>query len=133
MQLLMLRALGVQGALRTLADAWPMEHTGEHLGIACSDALTGKLSCNMGILHLENRALSASLDCRCPVDADLDALVETIRAHLPGFQLDRPRLTPAHHVPADSELVQQLLAAYHEETGLPAEAQSTGGGTYAKC
>ena len=25
-----------------------------------------------------------------------------------------------------------LLAAYHEETGLPAEAYATGGGTYAK-
>ena len=25
-----------------------------------------------------------------------------------------------------------LLAAYHEETGLPAKALSTGGGTYAK-
>ena len=37
-----------------------------------------------------------------------------------------------HHVPAEGELVSSLLAAYHEETGLPAEACSTGGGTYAK-
>ena len=35
-------------------------------------------------------------------------------------------------MPADSELVTSLLAAYHEETGLPAVAESTGGGTYAK-
>ena len=38
-----------------------------------------------------------------------------------------------HHVPAESELVSGLLAAYHEETGLPADPQFTGGGTYAKC
>ena len=38
----------------------------------------------------------------------------------------------AHHVPADSELVTQLLAAYEEESGLPGEAVATGGGTYAK-
>jgi hypothetical protein len=37
-----------------------------------------------------------------------------------------------HHVPADSELVTALLAAYTEETGTPAEPMSTGGGTYAK-
>ena len=35
-------------------------------------------------------------------------------------------------MPAESELVSQLLAAYHEETGLPAYPTATGGGTYAK-
>ena len=35
-------------------------------------------------------------------------------------------------MPVDSELVTALLAAYHEETGLPAIPESTGGGTYAK-
>ena len=37
-----------------------------------------------------------------------------------------------HHVPAESELVRGLLAAYEEESGLKGEAMSTGGGTYAK-
>ena len=35
-------------------------------------------------------------------------------------------------MPADSELVTQLLAAYEEETGLKGETIATGGGTYAK-
>ena len=35
-------------------------------------------------------------------------------------------------MPAESELVTALLGAYHEETGLPAHPQATGGGTYAK-
>ena len=35
-------------------------------------------------------------------------------------------------MPADSELVKSLLAAYEEETGLKGEPMSTGGGTYAK-
>ena len=33
----------------------------------------------------------------------------------------------------NSRLIQCLLDAYHEETGLPRECLATGGGTYAKC
>ena len=132
MMLLLLRELGAAGALRTLADAYPMEYTGEHLGIACEDELSGHLTCNMGILRIEDGVLCASLDCRCPVNADLAQLTAAIRAHLPGFTLEGLSTTAPHHVPADSELVTALLAAYHEETGLPAIPESTGGGTYAK-
>ena len=35
-------------------------------------------------------------------------------------------------MPAESELVRSLLAAYEEETGWKGEPMSTGGGTYAK-
>ena len=132
MLLLLLRELGAEGALRTLADAYPMEYDGAHLGIACRDEVSGALTCNMGILRTEGGELVASLDCRCPVSADLDALTAAIRAHLPGFRLEGLSTTAAHHVPADSELVRALLDAYHEETGLPAIPESTGGGTYAK-
>ena len=45
--------------------------------------------------------------------------------------LFRSRKAP-HHVPADSELVTALLAAYEEESGLPGKCIATGGGTYAK-
>ena len=53
-------------------------------------------------------------------------------AHLPGITLERYSTTAPHHVPEDSELVSSLLAAYTEETGAPARAEFTGGGTYAK-
>lgn len=132
MMLLLLRELGVQGAFRTLADAVGMEHDGASLGCACADKLSGPLTCNMGILHLDDGVITASLDMRCPVDADLDAIEAAARAHLPGFAFSQVEKKPPHHVPADSELVSSLLAAYQEETGLPAEPQSTGGGTYAK-
>ena len=132
MMLILLRELGAQGSLKTLADAYPLEQDGACLGIKCADDISGALTCNIGILRLEEGTLSASIDCRCPVKADLNSLVESIRAHLPGFRLTDVSMTPPHHVPADSELVTSLLAAYHEETGLPAVAESTGGGTYAK-
>ncbi len=132
MMLLLLRELGVEGAFRTLADVVGMESDGKSLGCACEDEVSGALTCNMGILHLENGVITATLDMRCPVKADLQAIEAAAKAHLPGFTFVEAATKAPHHVPADTELVSNLLAAYHEETGLPAEAQSTGGGTYAK-
>ncbi len=132
MMLLLLRELGVEGALLTLANAVGMEHDGASLGCACQDAVSGPLTCNMGILHLDNGALTATLDMRVPVTADLDALEKNAKAALPGFTFPWVEKKEPHHVPAESELVTALLAAYTEETGEAAAPQSTGGGTYAK-
>ena len=132
MMLILLRELGVRGDLKTLADGYPMEHDGKSLGCQCADELSGPLTCNMGILHIENGGFYATLDDRCPVKADLDALEAATRAHLPGIEVETIERKVAHHVPAESELVTALLGAYYEETGLPAIPESTGGGTYAK-
>lgn len=132
MMLLLLKELGAEGALLTLANAYGMESNGASLGCACQDEVSGALTCNMGILHIENGQVTASLDMRVPVTANLDALEQSARAALPGFTFTSVEHTAPHHVPAESELVSQLLAAYHEETGLPAHPMSTGGGTYAK-
>ncbi len=132
MMLLLLKELGVQGALLTLANVYGMEHDGASLGCACQDEVSGPLTCNMGILHLENGAITASLDMRVPVTADLDQLEQNARAALEGFTFTSVEKKEPHHVPAESELVSQLLAAYHEESGLEAYPTATGGGTYAK-
>ena len=132
MMICLLRDLGAEGPLKVLADAVGMTHDGSGLGCACSDEVSGPLTCNMGILHLKDGAWTGTLDMRCPVNADLPALRDAAKAHLPGFEVETLEMKPAHHVPADSELVTQLLAAYEEETGLPGETIATGGGTYAK-
>ena len=132
MMICLLRDLGAEGPLKVLADAVGMTHDGSGLGCACSDEVSGPLTCNMGILHLKDGAWTGTLDMRCPVNADLPALRDAAKAHLPGFEVETLEMKPAHHVPSDSELVTQLLAAYEEETGLPGETIATGGGTYAK-
>ena len=66
------------------------------------------------------------------MEADQEKLKAEVIAHLPGIQVTVTSQKPPHHVPADSELVSSLLAAYEEESGLPGKAMSTGGGTYAK-
>ncbi len=132
MMLLLLKELGVQGAFATLADAVGMQSNGANLGCAVADEVSGALTCNMGILHLENGVITCTLDMRVPITADLDKLEQNARAALPGFTAAMCEKKAPHHVPAESELVSNLLAAYREETGLPAEPQYTGGGTYAK-
>ena len=132
MMLRLLRALGAEGAIATLAEAVGTESDGRSLGCACADDISGALTCNMGILRLEDGAWYGTLDFRCPVTADLEALERAAEAHLPGVAVEVLEKKPPHHVPADSELVRSLLAAYEEETGWKGEAMSTGGGTYAK-
>lgn len=132
MLLLLLKELGVEGPLLTLANAVGMESNGASLGCACEDEVSGALTCNMGILHLKDGMITATLDMRVPVTADLDKLEAAARAALPGFAFQHVEKKEPHHVPAESELVSQLLAAYTEETGLPGYPTSTGGGTYAK-
>ena len=132
MMLLLLKELGVQGGIALLADTVGMTHDGSGLGCACADEVSGPLTCNMGILHLNEDGWYATLDMRCPVDADQQELLKAIVAHLPGIAVRATEIKPPHHVPADSELVTCLLKAYEEETGLKGEALSTGGGTYAK-
>ncbi len=132
MMLLLMKELGVQGAFATLADSVGMQSSGTNLGCAYQDEVSGALTCNMGILHLENGVITCTLDMRVPVTADLDKQHANALSALPGFTPVVVEKKAAHHVPADSELVTALLGAYHEETGLPAEPQYTGGGTYAK-
>ena len=132
MMLKLLRHLGAGGGIATLADAVGMEHDGKSLGCACEDAVSGPLTNNVGILRLENGEWYATMDFRCPVGADQDRLIREAGAHLPGIRMEIVTRKAPHHVPADSELVTELLAAYEEESGLKGEALSTGGGTYAK-
>ena len=132
MMLLLLRELGADGPVAVLAEAVGLESDGKSLGCACRDEVSKGLTCNMGILRLENGAWFGTLDMRCPVTADQEKLRQAAVAALPGFEVTTDTLKPPHHVPAESELVRELLAAYEEETGLEGRPMSTGGGTYAK-
>jgi dipeptidase, putative len=131
--LLCLKALGVEGPLKTLADTLGMEYHGESLGCAVSDTLSGALTLNCGIIRVDENTVKGVFDIRYPVSAEPEKVVAAIKAKLSGFEVKEGRFKAPHHVPEESELVQELLNAYHEETGLPKEAQAIGGGTYARC
>ncbi len=132
MMLLLLKELGAEGPVATLAEAVGTESDGRSLGCACRDEISEGLTCNMGILRLEGSEWFGTLDLRCPVTADQEKLKAEIKSHLPGFTVTVDTQKPPHHVPPESKLVKSLLAAYEEETGLEGKPMSTGGGTYAK-
>lgn len=130
--LIILRELGAEGPIKTLADTIGITSHGEGIGAAIEDKLSGKLTCNMGIIRAEQGVLYATLDLRCPVLTDLQVLYTMICHNLPGIKVTKTSSKPPHFVPENSELVQSLLEAYHRVTGLEKKALAIGGGTYAK-
>ena len=132
MMLLLLKELGATGGIALLADKVGLESDGRSLGCSCRDEVSGPLTNNMGILRLQDGEWFATLDFRCPVEADQERLIRNVRESLPGIGVTVTNQKEPHHVPASSELVTALLAAYEEESGLKGEAMATGGGTYAK-
>jgi succinyl-diaminopimelate desuccinylase len=132
--LLMLRALGVQGPLKALADHVGAEYDGDSLGVACSDRTSGALTCNLGILRCDQSGLYAELDIRFPLLCDGTRVANMIQSAF-GDTVDVETLSchVPHHVPENSRLVTALLDAYHTQTGRPKECLAIGGGTYARC
>ena len=125
---------GSREAIAMLADVLGMETTGEKLGIACADELSGALTCNLGILRYDGNEITAHLDCRYPICGDeahmLGSAVETVAPA--GMSV---RLIGSHeplHVPADHKVVKGLLKVYHEVTGLEPYTIAIGGGTYSR-
>jgi len=107
---------------------------GEGFGIALSDEPSGKLSLNLGILEMTADKVSFVIDIRYPVTFKKDDVFLPIERIAQPEKLSLKILThqDAHHVPKDSALVQSLLKAYADVTGLKPFAFAIGGGTYAK-
>ena len=107
---------------------------GEGFGIALSDEPSGKLSLNLGILEMTSDKVRFVIDIRYPVTFKRDDVYFPIEKIAQSEQLSIKVLThqDAHHVPKDSALVQSLLKAYADVTGLEPFAFAIGGGTYAK-
>ena len=130
--LLVLRELGVQGALRALADKIGMEYDGASMKIAIQDCISGSLTCNLGIIQADEKGVSATLDIRYPVMTNPSMVVKNIIASFPSFEVLPGEPNEPHYIPESSELVQRLLDAYCEVTGYERKCLYTGGGTYAR-
>lgn len=132
--LLLLRELGAEGCIKTLAEKIGMEYKGESLEIACSDDISGYLTNNLGILRYnETDGLYAMLDIRFPILASCEAIVKSASAALaPDVEAKLESMHAPHHVSPNSKLVKKLLQAYETETGKEGTCFAIGGGTYAK-
>lgn len=130
--LLIFRELGATGALRDLADAVGMSWDGKGLGIAMQDEVSGALTGSLDIIKVDEETVDAVMDVRYPVLLNQDAMVAMIRERLPEFEISVPESRKPHFVSDRTELVQELLEAYHEITGGEKKTIAIGGGTYAQ-
>ncbi len=129
--LILLRFLGVKGALADLADVIGTDAFGERLGIAMEDKLSGKLTASMDILDAEDGKVRAVVDTRTPLTAGHENLIRLAQMALRNMTVRCEGSREGHYVPADSELVQGLLKAYSAVTGEKGHTVAIGGGTYA--
>ncbi|MDR2022696.1 MAG: dipeptidase PepV [Hungatella sp.] len=119
--------------IRRLLELIPHGDTsGEALGIAMEDELSGSLTLAFSLLKVTESGLEGTFDSRCPVCATEENVLEAVRRNMAekGFTLLNDSMKPPHHVDGNSEFVKTLLSAYESYTGRKGECVSMGGGTY---
>ena len=135
MLLAVLCEMGIGGKpVSLLVEAAGEGDDGVNLGIAGSDAVSGRLTINMGLLFADEKEITVTFDCRYPVFYNALLLRETVAKRLApaGFVLEPGRISEPHHVPESSELVTKLMGVYNEITGTDSKPFAIGGGTYAR-
>ncbi len=118
---------------RRLREAFPHgDVSGEAVGAACRDEISGALTVNPGVMtYDEENGLRIDVDCRVPICGDGEKIAAAFAAKLDGAaRVEILGLSQPHHTPADSPFVQGLLEIYQDATGKPAQALAMGGGTY---
>ena len=127
---------GSKAAIAALNDKVGRKgYYGQGLGIQTDDEKCGLLTCNMGLLRYDGSKLEVFLDIRFPLTTNFEKMCGGMAVALQGTPL-MCRFNGGrgvYYVPEDSEVVQGLLRAYHDATGLPAYAFAIGGGTYSRC
>lgn len=135
MLLAVLHRLEIGGAPVALLDEAAGEgDEGVGLGIAGSDAVSGRLTINLGLLSAGDGKISVTFDCRYPVFFSDDTIGATVQKRLApaGFVMEPQHASHPHHVPESSELVKKLMDVYNGITGEQARPFAIGGGTYAR-
>ena len=121
-------------AIRAMAQHIGFTMYGERLGIASEDEVSGKTTCNLGVLTVENDEVQFTLDIRHCVSITDEHILMTLQQTFAGmgFTFAPGHRQGSHVVPADAPLVQALLGVYHAQTHQDTYCISIGGGTYAR-
>ena len=123
---------GATPYLRALASLFPHgDWRGSALGIARHDELSGDTTVACTVLHLESGALRGMFDARTAIGSTKENTADVAVLNLAHHGLRcECGVTPEHHVPADTPLVQALLKCYEQYTGRKGAPIAIGGGTY---
>lgn len=119
--------------LQSVAKLFPHnDHQGEALGVCMQDEISGKITVCFSVFHYEETCLRGEFDSRAPICANDENLTEVIRSKFAeeGIKMEKGKMIPPHHVPADSPFVKTLLGSYERYTGIKGKPLAIGGGTY---
>ncbi|MBG9980134.1 M20 family metallopeptidase [Facklamia lactis] len=107
---------------------------GQNIFGLIEDEPSGKLTCNVASLEVNNQTSKLAMDLRIPVTADKEELVKTLCQSLEGSELKYEEFDylASLYVPLDSELITTLLRVYRDLTGDMTELISSGGATFAR-
>ena len=136
--LLFLNHLPLKGdvavVVKMLTEKLGMEWTGQSLGVAMSDELSGDFTMNMGVIEANANRVEVKTNYRYPVTHKFEECGPAIEQAFfdAGFEISHILHKAAIYMPADSELVTKLLKVYSDYTGDHSGPKCIGGGTYAK-
>lgn len=120
-------------ALKAVAELFSYgDLCGRALGVEMEDEISGKITVNLGVLDFDGISLKGTFDSRVPICGDDGNVTAVIASKMQekGLTMEAGAMTPPHHVPAESEFVQTLLASYEKYSGIKGEPRAIGGGTY---
>lgn len=112
-----------------------LDYTGEKLGCAFRDNLSGAMTINVGTLELKEDRIMLKANARYPATFNHQQILDSMAAALKqaGFTYTEALAMDPLYVPKDAPLIQKLMQAYQEVTGdMDHDAFSIGGATYAR-
>ena len=114
--------------------AFNCETNGRSLGLKMSDSVSGELTVNLGMVHIEGETAEAYFDIRYPVTVNGESIIRQFKAvaEYSGLDVEVTHHEKPLYMEKDSPLIRELSAAYESVTGEPASLYATGGGTYAR-
>ena len=111
-----------------------MEMHGESFGVCLEDEDSGKLSFNVGVISMDEKSATITLNLRYPVTSKLEDMMNPFNNKIEGTGIRIEKFVhqePLYFSP-DSPIIKALQKVYTEQTGEEAKLVSIGGGTYAK-
>lgn len=107
---------------------------GEALGLDFSDKQSGKLTMNVGLLKTDEEKITLGIDIRYPVTLKADEIKKRIKETFEsqGFAAEITEHMDPVFMDENGEVIQTLIGAFREVTGIEDEPTVIGGGTYAR-
>ena len=108
---------------------------GENMGCAMEDEESGRLVWNTGMIDLDQKSVSLTINVRYPVTSDEEQVYRGVMSVIDRYDsgIVKGRHQPPVYFPADDPIVKKLTEIYRRHTGdNGSEPMVIGGGTYAR-